>query len=163
MSFADSYLGRLRRKVGSELLIVAGVRVAARDPSGRVLLQLRTDFGVWGLPGGALEPGEGFDETAHREFVEETGVAAPALTAFGLASNPAFETASYPNGDACQFVSLCLTGRYDAAPVGLAGDPAETLRLDWFDLDDPPDMLTTHRRTLDALRQFDAEGAFQLF
>lgn len=52
------------------------------DRAGRLLLQERDehpriDPEKWGLPGGHLEPGEGFGPGAHRELAEETGVRLP--------------------------------------------------------------------------------------
>jgi 8-oxo-dGTP diphosphatase len=49
------------------------------DPDGRVLLQERDERPLidperWGFVGGSVEPGEGDEEAAYREFAEETGV-----------------------------------------------------------------------------------------
>ena len=56
--FADSYVGKLRKLVGSRLLLVPGARIVIENTSGEILLQKRSDFGVWGLPGGNAEEGE---------------------------------------------------------------------------------------------------------
>jgi 8-oxo-dGTP pyrophosphatase MutT (NUDIX family) len=56
-------------------------RVLVLDPAGRVLL-FRFEFRhgpldglvFWATPGGALEPGESFEEGARRELAEETGL-----------------------------------------------------------------------------------------
>ena len=57
-----------------------GASVLARDPHGRVLMQLRDDIpgiaapGKWSFFGGEVEPGEALEAAARREFFEETGV-----------------------------------------------------------------------------------------
>lgn len=51
-----------------------GVRVAAWDEEGAVLLVRHTYLRGWYLPGGAVDPGETLAEAALRELREETGV-----------------------------------------------------------------------------------------
>ena len=85
VGWTESYLGRLRARVGDEeVLLFVGARAVVRDPAGRVLLIKRTDNGEWALPAGALEIGESIAEAAAREVHEETGLTATALTPFGL-------------------------------------------------------------------------------
>ena len=63
-----------------------GVRIAARDADGAILLVRHTYLRGWYLPGGAVDAGETLAEAALRELREETGVlpgadAAPELFA----------------------------------------------------------------------------------
>jgi 8-oxo-dGTP pyrophosphatase MutT (NUDIX family) len=50
--FDNSYVGQLRKLVGSRLLLVPGARIGIENASREILLQKRSDFGLWGLPGG---------------------------------------------------------------------------------------------------------------
>ena len=69
-----NYVSELRRLVGSRPLLLVAAGVVVRASYGAILLQRRTDDGLWGLPGGALEPGDSLEEAARRELLEETGL-----------------------------------------------------------------------------------------
>ena len=99
MSFAKSYLGKLRKIVGSRIILVPGARVVLRDRQDRILLHLRPDYRRWGLPGGIAEIGDDVMTTAIREVFEETGFKIARPEPFGIASDPTKETTTFPNGD----------------------------------------------------------------
>ena len=74
------YIKDLRNLIGHKKIILtcAGAII---EKDGRILLQRRSDNGLWGLPGGLLELEETFEEAAVREVREETGLEVR-LTAF---------------------------------------------------------------------------------
>jgi 8-oxo-dGTP pyrophosphatase MutT (NUDIX family) len=161
MEFSRSYLGRLRRIVGSRLIIVPGARIVVHDRLGRVLLELRRDFRRWGLPGGHQEVGDSSAQTAIREVFEETGLRIKRPEVFGIASDPRHETVRFPNGDRTQSVSVLFHARKPRGEPKF--DPRETLELGWFALEDlPAGLMPNSVRTLRAFRRYRRTGKFQM-
>ncbi|MBB5233722.1 NUDIX domain-containing protein [Deinococcus budaensis] len=153
-----SYLGDLRAVWGSGVLISVGVGVLLQDESGRVLLQQRGDSGLWGTPGGGLEPGEDFLTAARRELLEETGLECSNLALLGLGeglvSGPEFYH-RYPNGHEVYQVGMRAYGTLPASALEYAApdDSGETLALAWFELDGlPPLSSNIDRAKLNVLR-----------
>lgn len=157
--FADSYLGRLRAVVGDRLLLVPGARIVIERDDGRILLQKRADFGVWGLPGGNAEDGDSVLQTIVRETREETGLDVVAPRPFGHGSEPQFERFVYPNGHRLHAHVLMF---YATEFAGALGGDDETLALDWFAPTALPETLPNMQRSIDAYLRFKATGEFQL-
>ena len=140
------YIHALRAKLGHDRIILncAGT-VIERD--GKILLQRRSDNGLWGLIGGLLELDETYAEAALRETQEETGLTVR-LTAFlGMFHN--YEMV-WPNGDRAHTV-----GAYYTAQI-LSGEPRideESLELRFFAPDAlPPLFAEDHRAAIKAYR-----------
>jgi 8-oxo-dGTP pyrophosphatase MutT (NUDIX family) len=92
------YVKELRALIGQRPLILPGACALLIDPSGRLLMHRRLDNGLYGVPGGTMEPGETLEETARRETLEETGYAAGELHLLNIYSGPQLFYC-YPNGD----------------------------------------------------------------
>ena len=160
-SFEQSYLGQLRSVVGNQLLLIPGARIVIEDSENRVLLQLRSDLNIWGLPGGNAEPGESLEQVVKREVLEETGLIVNHIDVFGFGNNPKHETHVFSNGDKCQFFVLNF---YTSSYSGhLDSNNNECLSLEWFNTDELPDMLPNMHASLVAFEQFKKTGQFQLF
>lgn len=92
------YVRELRQLVGHRPIIMVGAAVIILDETDRLLLMKRSDNGCWGLPGGALEPGELLEDAARRETQEEAGCTVGDMSLFGVFSGPELFY-EYPNGD----------------------------------------------------------------
>lgn len=132
------YIMDLRKTVGSRPLIMAGACVLLLQDH-RLLLGLRTDNGCWGLPGGALEPGESMEEVAKRELYEETGLQAEELDLLGVFSGKELYY-QYPHGDEVYNVVAAYVCRRFSGEM--ARDEAEVKELAFFDLDNLPESIS---------------------
>lgn len=94
----SDYIKEIRTLIGSRPFILAGSAVLVFNREFEVLLQLRADTGRWGIPGGAMEPGESFEVTARRELYEETGLRLNTLKFLDVIAGEEYYF-QYPNGD----------------------------------------------------------------
>lgn len=109
-----------------------------------VLLQRRDDNGRWGLPGGAVDPGESVRAALVREVREETGLEVEPVRLVGVYSDPALhQVIRYPDGNVVHFVSVVFEC---AIRGGTLGCGPESLALAFHDPDAlPPDVLPIAR------------------
>ena len=84
LSFEDSCIGRIRKLVGDEILIVVATRAVICDPQDRILLVRRSDNGKWVMPSGALELKENIYDCLKREVWEESGLQVISATPMGI-------------------------------------------------------------------------------
>jgi ADP-ribose pyrophosphatase YjhB (NUDIX family) len=149
-----AYVEDLRRLVGRRPLILVSAGALVFDADGRVLLQRRSDDGVWSTPGGAMEPGERLEDTARREVREETGLELGPLRLLCVHSGAEFFHV-YPNGDQAFIVSATFVAE-PVAGVPVA-DGVESTELQFFPLGALPAALSRIARAALAAYLSDAE------
>ncbi len=125
----SDHVRRIRRLVGSELLILPSVSVLVRDDEGRVLLVRHADSGRWGLIGGAVEVDERPEAAAVRETQEEAGVLVDLTGLVTVLGGPEFRV-TYPNGDRAAYVSAVYEARVSSGSA--RPDDDETIEVGWF-------------------------------
>ena len=140
------YIAKIRRAYGQGRLLLPGVSVVVlrRDlEPGQVhlLLTRRSDTGRWSLPAGIVEPFEQPAATALRELLEETRITAEVERLTLLTTDP---DVVYPNGDCCQFISMCFRCRYVSGEAEVGDE--ESTDVAWFRADDLPDDVSAIQR-----------------
>jgi ADP-ribose pyrophosphatase YjhB (NUDIX family) len=153
----NSHVTDLRRSIGAGRLIVMGAGALIIDDQRRVLLGLRGDNRLWGIPAGQMELGETPAGTAIRETHEEFGLRIRVTKLMGVyTGSNAFHT--YPDGNQIQVAGA----RFIAEVVGgdLKPDGYETLDAQWFDVDHLPPMVPRHRHSLEEALKYPEGGRF---
>ena len=127
-----------------------GVAAILQDASGSILLQQRSDNGLWGLPGGSVEIGESVRDAIVREVLEETGLTVEVVRLVGVYSDPRCQIVRYADGNVVHYISTLFTCRILAGTLQTCD---ETLDLRFFDPTHlPQDLLPMHLvRIQDAL------------
>lgn len=92
------------------ILVTGGAII--RDNQGRILLQRRSDYGNWGLPGGGMEAGESIEETMIREVLEETGLEVQQYELYTVYSGSRMKY-RYPDGNEVVFVMFIFNAKVD--------------------------------------------------
>lgn len=154
---SHSHVMDLRQSVGTAPLIVMGAGALIFDDQQRVLLGLRGDNRLWGIPAGQMELGETPAGTAIRETYEELGLQIGLTKLLGVYTGPtALHT--YPDGNQVQVAGA----RFLAEILGgtVQPDGYETLDAQWFEVDRLPPMVPRHRSAVEDALKYPEGGCF---
>lgn len=137
------YIHDLRAKIGNMPVILPVAGGALRDEQGRILLQRREDTLTWGLPGGMMEYGESAENTAIREYREETGLNVRIKGLIGVFTD---YFVTYANGDKAQTPAFCFEMEYISGQ--LMPSSHETVAVAWFAPDELPEIFNEQHRQM---------------
>ena len=154
---AHSFMPTLRQAIGTEPLIVMGAGALIFDDQQRVLLGLRGDNRLWGIPAGQMELGETPAGTVVREAYEEVGLHIRPTQLSSVLTGDGLHT--YPDGNQVQVAGA----RFLAEIVGgeLKPDGYETLDAQWFAVDQLPPMVPRHRFAIEEALKYPEGGRFK--
>jgi 8-oxo-dGTP diphosphatase len=147
------YIRKMRALVGHELIVIVGTSAVIRNERGEILLQHRSDNGLWGIPGGVLDPGEDPAAGIIREVWEETGLDVVPERLIGVYGGPD-HIEIFPNGDTAAVTSICFACCVRGGALKVDDD--ESLDLRWFMPDALPDnMVEVHRPRIEHMLMLD--------
>ena len=140
-----NYIKFLRQYVGHKPILTAGVGLFVFNENKEVLMQLRTDYNQWGFPGGAMELGESFEQTAKRELKEETSLDIIEMKMIKILSGEDTYR-EYPNGDKLYDITaiFVITKYMENVKV----NDTESKKFEWFDVNNLPENMTNHTKKI---------------
>lgn len=86
--------------------------------------------GSWSIPGGHMEFGESFEDTAKREVLEETGLKIKDVR-FGAVTNDYFESENK------HYITIWVLSNYESGEATIK-EPNKYVNQEWFDFDSLP-------------------------
>lgn len=134
--------------------VTADIAVLRLEKFPEILLIMRKDppfQGKWALPGGFMEMEESLEETARRELLEETGIRAGELIRFDSYDKPGRD----PRGRTITQVFVMIWKEEMGSPE--AGSDAS--RLQWFPLNELPELAFDHRLIVQDVILMISEGS----
>jgi 8-oxo-dGTP pyrophosphatase MutT (NUDIX family) len=108
--------------------LVAAASAAVFDDVGRLLLQRRTDNGLWAMPGGVMEMTESLPQAAVREVKEETGFDVEITGLVGTYTD-ARHVIAYSDGEVRRQFNVCFRAALLGGELRVSGESHE---VRWF-------------------------------
>jgi 8-oxo-dGTP pyrophosphatase MutT (NUDIX family) len=136
----SDYIRNLRRKIGTDRIMMPAVSAIIINDAGEVLLHRSTHDGKWYVIGGAPDPGEEPAVAAVREAFEETGLIVRPERLIGVYADPIVR---YPNGDEVLYTATAFRCKPVGGSVRIGDD--ESLEVRYFRPNELPDLMPTHR------------------
>ncbi|MDA1276795.1 MAG: NUDIX domain-containing protein [Verrucomicrobia bacterium] len=114
------------RSADEHTRIRLGVGVFLLNAERKVLLEKRSDCGLWGLPGGGVEPGESVHAAAAREVREETGFEIQITRMIGVYSEPKDRIVTFQdNGDVVHRIDVIVEAEIVSGKLVLSHESEE--------------------------------------
>ncbi len=142
------YIKDIREKVGHDAIIGVGATVLIFNDKNELLLNLRSDTGDWGIPGGSKELNETVEECAKREIKEETNLEVDDLKLLTVLSGKEYYF-KYPNDDELDCVIVLYESRKYRGELRINDD--ESCKLQFFSLDNLPQLESRAQKIIEKI------------
>lgn len=132
------YIPYMRKMIGHKRMLTVGLCCLILNEKNQLLLEKRTDNGLYCIPGGSLDFDETVIEGVKREVREETGILLKEVSLFMIQSGNKMQL-TYPNGDVTDYMDLCFIARVDSKDIDLNKEhDDESSLIAFYDLDKLP-------------------------
>jgi 8-oxo-dGTP pyrophosphatase MutT (NUDIX family) len=128
-----SYIRYLREMVGDSMVILNAANTIIVNDKNEVLLQQRSEGGLWGLPGGLMELEDTIESCAIREAKEEMGIDVRLTDFVGIFVNPMMR---WRKNDRAKVICYCFVAEIIGGSVAISDD--ESVAFGYFPKDSLP-------------------------
>lgn len=155
IAWEDSYLGRLRKKVGSQMIIAPAARAIIQNEKGEILFVRRRDNDAWVMPAGGLELHESIFDCLKREVKEETGLDVISAKSIAMYTRPKYE---YTNGYGDENKMFAVVFLVEEWSGKILKETDETYDAKFFSLHNLPDIPNLYRESIEDLENYKLNG-----
>lgn len=124
------YIKTIRNLVGHNKIIL-NVATAIIEIDNKILIQKRSDNGLYSLPGGCMELNETLEETCIREVFEETGLNVEIKKLVGVYHN---FNMIWPNGDKAHCVNFVYSCKIIGGNLRIDSESLDLQFIDKYNL-----------------------------
>ncbi|MFA7561200.1 MAG: NUDIX domain-containing protein [Candidatus Izemoplasmatales bacterium] len=129
----ESYIKKLRLIAPDKFLILNATAVVITNEKNEILLQKRSDNGLWGLPGGLFELADSISQCAIREVKEETNLDIKLNKFIGVFVNPFMR---WKESDKAKVFSFAFTAKITGGELRV--NDSESSELKYFSYQELP-------------------------
>jgi len=131
------YISDMRKYIGHSPIMATAAMCIIHDDTNRILLERRSDNGLWCVPGGAIGLGETLEEALAREVREETSLEISEPKLFDVKASVHM---IYPNQDEVYYTDVVYIVKNFS---GTLKQDEESTELKWFKIEELPEIMPT--------------------
>ena len=152
----SDYVSELRSKIG-HMAIFNPVVTLIIYKNGKILLQKRTDNGMWAIHGGGMEPGEKYFDALNREIKEELNIKPINPELFGIFSGEDLHHVYVKSQDEVYVLNHAFICEDYEGEINFTD--GEVGKIKWFDLDDlPENVFNINKPVINSIKKYFDSG-----